>query len=80
VFRSAYLGNRIDKLFGYQSYLQATLAERLNSHRLGVISLSLLPIVWRFRLAERLNTQAMLVLVLPFCLLFGEIKLLPLSL
>jgi hypothetical protein len=58
-----YLGNRIDKLFGYQSYLQATLAERLNSHRLGIISLSLLPIVWCFRLAKRLNTQAMLVFI-----------------
>ena len=47
VFRSAYLRNGIDKLFGYQSYLSAILAVRLTTHRLGVISLALLPIVWR---------------------------------
>jgi hypothetical protein len=47
VYRSAYLVNGIDKLFGYQSYLSAILAERLTTHRLGVISLALLPIVWR---------------------------------
>ena len=55
MFRSAYLINVFDKLFDYQNYLSAILAER---H----------------------TTQAMLVLVLPFSLLFGEIKYLPLSL
>jgi len=59
-------------IYGFRGIILG-LAERLNSRRLGAISLSLLPIGWRFRLAERLNTQAMLVLVLPFCL-FGENK------
>ena len=54
VFRSAYLVNVFDKLFGYQYHLPATLAKRLLS-------------------------QALLVLFLQFCLLFGVIILLPLS-
>jgi hypothetical protein len=55
VFRSAYLVNVFDKLFGYQYHLSAILPKRL-------------------------SVQALLVLFLHFCLLFGVIKLLPLSL
>jgi len=54
VFRSAYLVNVFDKLFGYQYHLSATLAKRLLA-------------------------QTLLVLFLPYCLLFGVIKLIPLS-
>ena len=54
MFRSAYLVNVFDKLFGYQYHLSAILAKRL-------------------------STQALLVLFLPYRLLFGVIKLLPLS-
>ncbi|MBV5281046.1 MAG: hypothetical protein JZU53_01295 [Paludibacter sp.] len=46
MYRSAYLKNGFDKLFGYQYHLYAILAERLKTQALLVFILSLLPI-WR---------------------------------
>jgi len=52
-------------IYGFRGII-LELAVRLNSHRLGVISLSLLPIVWRFGLAERLNSHHLGVISLSF--------------
>jgi hypothetical protein len=47
VFRSAYLVNVFDKLFGYQYHLSAILAKRLFNSSFACIILAFLPIVWR---------------------------------